>query len=107
MAELADIARLRRLIGEPDDEAPWTDQVLSDIIDSNDDLNSAALEVWEAKLAEAAGMVDTTESGSSRKLSQLNDQAAKMVAYYQGLVNPPTSPPDLVGYAYSVPIERV
>lgn len=107
MAELADIARLRRLIGEPDDVAPWTDQVLADIIDSNEDLNSAALEVWESKQAEAAGMVDTTESGSSRKLSQLNDQAAKMVAYYRGLTNPGTEPTDLTGYAYSVPIERV
>lgn len=107
MAELADIARLRRLIGEPEDTEPWTDQVLSDIIDTNTDLNSAALEVWESKQAEAAGMVDTTESGSSRKLSQLNDQAARMVAYYRGLVDPPAEPTDLVGFAYSVPIERV
>src|SRR5687768_1134743 len=107
MAELADIARLRRLIGEPDDAEPWTDLVLSEIIDNNDDLNSAALEVWEGKLADSAGMVDTTESGSSRKLSQLSDQAAKMVAYYKGLVAPPLQPPDLSGYSYSMPIERV
>lgn len=106
MAELADIARLRRLIGEPDDVEPWTDAVLSAIIDTNDTLNEAALEVWESKLASSAGMVDTTESGSSRKLSQLNDQAAKMVAYYKGLTTPDNAA-DLTGHAYSIPIERV
>jgi hypothetical protein len=107
MADLEDIARLRRLIGEPDDVEPWTDEVLAGIIDDNEDLNSAALEVWEAKASEAASFVDTTESGSSRRMSQLHDQALKMVSYYRNLVTPAEQPIDLAGYAYTMPIERV
>lgn len=107
MAEPADIVRLRLLIGEPDDTTPWTDDVLAGIIDGADDLNTAALEVWEAKAASAASMVDTTESGSSRRMSQLHDQALKMVGYYKGLVTPINQPPGLDGYAYTTPIERV
>jgi hypothetical protein len=107
MAELEDIARLRRLIGEPNSVEPWTDETLAGIIDDNDDLNSAALEVWEAKASSAASMVDTTESGSSRKMSQLHEQALKMIAYYRNLVAPPEQPVDLGGYAYTLPIERV
>lgn len=107
MAEELDIARLRRLIGEPDDTEPWTDAVLADIIDASPDLNTAALEVWESKAAESASFVDTTESGSSRRMSQVNDQALKMVAYFRGLAAPAVQPPDLTGYAYTMPIERV
>jgi hypothetical protein len=107
MAELEDIARLRRLIGEPESVDPWTDVVLAQIIDDAIDLNSAALEVWEAKAASSATMVDTTESGSSRRMSQVNDQALKMIAYFRGLTQTATQPPDLVGYAFTMPIERV
>jgi len=107
MAEMTDILRLRRMVGELTDAEPWTDQVLSDMIDSVDDLNQAALEIWEAKAAASAAYVDTTESGSSRRLSQVNEQALKMLDYYRGLTtNPDTLPPDMAGYAYTVAIER-
>ena len=106
MAELTDILALRRMIGELVDEEPWTDAVLADIIDDEADLNSAAVVVWEAKAAASAGYVDTAESGSSRRMSQVNDQALKMVAYYRGLASPAELPTDLSGYAYTIPIER-
>jgi|SRR5918994_2134873 hypothetical protein len=107
MATPLEIARLRRLIGEPTDTAPWTDAILADIIDNADDLDTAALEVWEAKAASAASMVDTAESGSSRRLSQLHEQALKMVAHYRDATAPPATADDLAGYAYTLPIERV
>jgi hypothetical protein len=107
MATVLEIARLRRLIGEPNDTAPWTDVVLADIIDNAEDLDLAALEVWEAKAASAASMVDTAESGSSRRLSQLHDQALKMVAHYRSATTPTEVPVDLAGYTYTLPIERV
>jgi hypothetical protein len=107
MATVLEIARLRRLIGEPNDTTPWTDVVLADIIDNAEDLDLAALEVWEAKAASAASMVDTAESGSSRRLSQLHDQALKMVAHYRSATTPTEVPVDLAGYTYTLPIERV
>jgi|SRR5918994_7434288 hypothetical protein len=107
MATPTEIARLRRLIGEPNDTAPWTDAVLADIIDNSDDLDLAALEVWEAKAASAASLVDTAESGSSRRLSQMHDQALKMVAHYRAATAVTSQPPDLAGYSFTLPIERI
>lgn len=107
MATEADIARLRLMVGEPDDTEPWTDSVLSELIDGAIDLNTAAMEVWEAKAASTASMVDTTESGSTRRMSQLNDQALKMLAYYRKLTEPDPETADLDGRSYVVPIERV
>lgn len=107
MASPEDIERLRRLVGESVDAEPWTDLVLAAIIDDTPDLNTAALEVWEAKAAAAASFVDVTESGSSRRMSQMHDQALKMAAHYRGLLSSPPQPPDLTGYSYTVPIERV
>jgi len=107
MATQADIQRLRRLVGESTEAEPWTDLVLSAIIDDTADLNTAALEVWEAKAAEAASMVDVTESGSSRRMSQLHQQALTMVAHFRTLISTSPQPQDLAGYAYTTPIERV
>jgi hypothetical protein len=107
MATPTEIARLRRLIGEPNDTAPWSDAVLAAIIDEATDLDVAALEVWEAKAATAASLVDTAESGSSRRLSQMHDQALKMVAHYRAATAPTELPDDLAGYTYTLPIERV
>ena len=106
MATSAQIMALRLMVGEPDDTDPWTDAVLSDIIDAAADMNAAALAVWEGKAAASAGFVDTTESGSTRRMSQVFDQATKMAAYYRGNVSPATEPTDLSGYAYTVGIER-
>jgi hypothetical protein len=108
MATPEEIAALRILIGEPNDVPPWTDAVLAAIIDeAAGDMDQSAIVVWEGKAASAASYVDTTESGSSRRMSQLHDQALKMVAYYRGRVDTPTQPPDLSGYAFTTGIERV
>jgi hypothetical protein len=105
MASAEDIALLRAMIGEPDNAEPWTDEVLSAMIDAAASLESAALSAWTAKAATYAGMVDTTESGSSRRLSQLQEQALKMVAFFRQASDTPEVE-DLTGYAYTIAIER-
>lgn len=106
MATPEQITALRLMVGEPTDEAPWTDENLEALIDAADsNLNLAAFNVWTAKAATYAGMVDTTESGSSRKLSQLQEQALKMAGYYQdasGIIEVV----ELQGYAYTTQIVR-
>ena len=106
MATDAQIAALRLMVGEPDDVEPWTDAALSAIIDAAASMEAAALTVWEGKAANASSFVDITESGSSRRMSQIFDQATKMAAYYRGLAVPATEV-DLTGYSYTVGIERV
>jgi hypothetical protein len=105
MATSEEIAQLRRMIGEPLTDAPWEDASIAALIDNASSMNAAARQAWEQKAATYAGMVDTSESGSSRRLSQLQEQALRMVNYYRLLVEG-ESTTDLVGYTYTLPIER-
>jgi hypothetical protein len=59
-------------------DPPYTDEYLSALIDEQGSVELAAVTIWRIKAAQTAGFVDVTESGSSRKLSQLTDQALKM-----------------------------
>lgn len=81
MASPEQIADLRRLIDQPDNTAPWTDEVLSARIDAlgvNPDIRSLAGSIWSEKAASYAGLVDVKEGNSDRKLSQLYKQALTM-----------------------------
>jgi hypothetical protein len=105
MATAEEIAALRILIAEPNDTPPWTNAVLSDMIDAAEgDQDSAAYQTWISKAASYASMVDVTESGSSRKLSQLQEQALNMASRFAAGNVAPGS--DLAGMAYTLPIVR-
>jgi hypothetical protein len=77
MATADQIATLRLYVSEPD-QATWTDEMLSSIIDSSTSLNTAAVEVWDSKAAALATLVDISEGGSSRKNSDLVKNALLM-----------------------------
>lgn len=70
------LAQLRKLIDEADDSGGWTDVALTALAElylnaeGGYNLRGAASWVWEAKAAEAAKLVDVSESGSSRSMSQ-------------------------------------
>jgi len=75
-----DVARLRTLVGE----TTLTDQQLAEILAltltpaGELDFNLAAADVWSQKAAAAAELVDVSESGSSRKLSDVAKNALAM-----------------------------
>jgi hypothetical protein len=81
------IAKLRALTNQPDQD-PYTDQDLLDILtaftgdDGVTNVNGAAAQVWTEQAARLSGMVNITESGSSRSLSQLYDHALSMAKFY-------------------------
>lgn len=77
MASEDEISQLRRLTGLPADDPVYTDEVLGTYIDNLGVLPAAAV-LWRERAAAAAGLVDITESGSSRKMSQMYDQFLKM-----------------------------
>ena len=86
MAAVDYLDDLRDLIDEPNADN-WTDDVLVDVlqlytVDGVTDLNRAAADVWTRKAARFSGMVNVTESGSSRSLSQLYDHALSMAKFY-------------------------
>lgn len=78
MATTSEIAFVRDLIGEPDDSNGWTDDRISQFIDGTKSLNLAAADIWGAKATSYSKMVDISESGSSRKMSGLLDNALKL-----------------------------
>lgn len=65
----------------------FTDVALDDLLAyAGDDLNIATLEGWLRKEARYSRLVDISESGSERKLSQRFRQAQQMVAFWSGLI---------------------
>lgn len=94
---LTDVTRLRDLLGEPipdggtEDDTLFTDERLRDfLLLANNDVERAAFEGWRAKAAQLANLVDVTDGNASRKMSDLLDNAEKMVRYYQRSSTGPT-----------------
>ena len=81
MASPEDLARLRRMAHEPEG-GTYTDEALSAIVDSEGTLRAAAYAIWVEKAARYSALVDTSESGSSRRNSQLHANALNMMQAY-------------------------
>lgn len=96
MAEAILIEELRRATNILENAEPYTDDYLSSLLDSLG-FELAATQLWTEKAASYAGMVDVTESGSSRRMSQLADNALKMAQSF----NQSTS-----AGSFTVPIDR-
>lgn len=76
------IYELRRAVGEVG-ETTYLDANLLDALTRRDmELEAAAYDVWTWKASDYANLVDVSESGSSRKLSQLYTQALQMAEMY-------------------------
>lgn len=89
---LAELDVLRHYVDEPT-TAIYGDSFLTDVLTRNGgDVFLAAAEVWGMKAARFSKLVDVTESGSSRKLSDKAKNATSMAAYYRAQsVTPATS----------------
>jgi hypothetical protein len=103
MATDEEVARLRRMTDVAVGDTTYTYEVLAEFVDSNDTLEAAAGAVWSEKAAALAGLVDVTESGSSRRLSQLHSQALEMRKHFA----PDDVTDDTGGRSFTVAIERV
>lgn len=82
MATPQQIAELRLEVKEADNVAPYTDEFLGGLFDAYG-VTGAAQRVWVAKRNAVANLVDISEGGSSRKMSQLFDNYEKIVNSYQ------------------------
>lgn len=80
MAISEQVNELRRLIAEPINEEPYTDERLGEILDTNagKTLMSIAGQIWREKAAGYAELTDISEGGSSRSGSKLYQQALAM-----------------------------
>lgn len=101
MATDAQVERMRRMTALAEDDETYTDSLIGGMIDDLG-FEAAAAQIWTEKAAGVAGLVDTTESGSSRALSQLRKAYAEMATS----VNPPVDSGSN-GRSFTVEIERV
>lgn len=85
MATPEQITELRWMIDDPTgSDAQFTDQYLGDLIDKNpENLDLAAVSVWEQKAAGFSTAVDISESGSSRSNSGLYRNALEQANYWR------------------------
>jgi hypothetical protein len=77
MATTDQISQLRILIAEPTADN-YSDEVLGAAIDAAGNVKGAAADIWLGKAAQSAGLVNVSESGSSRSLSDLHKNALAM-----------------------------
>lgn len=83
MATAEEVAALRRMADEPGTET-YTDDALSAILDAASTLDGAAAVVWREKAAKASTLVNVSESGSSRSMQQIYQNALDMAKFYGG-----------------------
>lgn len=83
MATTEQIAAVRDMIGEPDDTNGWTDDKIAEFIDTTKSLRFAASDIWASKASKFSNLVDISESGSSRKMSGLLDNALKLAKAFR------------------------
>lgn len=83
MATAQDIARLRLLVNEPADVAPYTTNALSDRLDfADNDVRKVAGEIWEEKASGYAELTNVREGSSSRDLGDLHEQALTQARHF-------------------------
>jgi hypothetical protein len=99
MATIQEVLDLRLLVDISSEDPPYTDEYLGTLIDTYG-IDTAGSIIWRQKAASYASFVDMTESGSSRKLSQLRQAALEMA---NGLSPVEES---VSGGSFVVPIER-
>lgn len=94
MATEDQILALRQMVNEDEECGGWDDDKLAAVIDATSTLNAAASQVWYLKAGQLATLVDVSESGSSRKLSDLRKNATEMGALYAGMDGSVVEPSD-------------
>jgi len=62
---------------------PWTDEDINELITSTGSVDLASAVIWRKKAAKYADLVDTSEAGASRKLSDLHKAALLQAAQYE------------------------
>lgn len=74
-----DVDVLKALVGGTD----FPDDAFAPILEREGDVNLAAAYFWEVRAGRYSGLVDISESGSSRKMGDLYKNAMNMAAYFR------------------------
>ena len=82
MATPFQIQQLRNRTDIQSAEAPYTDEYMSLLIDARGEFIAAA-EIWEERAAKTSKLINMSEGGSSRNLSDIHKNALAMASKYR------------------------
>ena len=87
MAEAADILSVKDLLPSKalEDEG-WDDAKITVYLDAGKSVSGVLLQYWDARSAQLYQMIDVSESGSSRSLGKIYDNAKSMAEYWRDRV---------------------
>lgn len=83
MADEADIENVKDLLPS---EADWPDEKIGVYLDADKTVYEVVQTYWESRMAKLTTMIDINESGSSRSLSRLYDNAKGQAEYWAARV---------------------
>ena len=75
MADQSVIDQVKANIPSDAAEDDWTDEFIGGLLDSGASISRVTLSFWQSRVAKLSTVVDVSESGSSRQLSNLFNQA--------------------------------
>ena len=78
------IEYVRRMTNERD-QSHYVDDAVQQLIDHYGEIG-AIVSIWRDKTARYSALADVTDSGTSRRMSQLYDQAMKQLSYWEGVL---------------------
>lgn len=81
MATAEELLEVRKNTNEPNEDT-FEDATLMAYIDTLGGVDAASAKVWELKASAYADLVDVSEAGASRKMSDLNKNALAMQKLY-------------------------
>lgn len=94
MATAESVAALRLLIAEPEQDTYSDEDLAARLTVTGATEYSVAFDIWTEKAAAAAGLVDMSEGGSSRKLGDVYEQALGMAEAMRQRAISASQPPD-------------
>lgn len=83
MATQEDVLLVKR---NTDNGGGWTDADISAALDSGLSVRAVTHQIWTSVAANSATLVDVSEAGSSRKLSDLHKNALAMAKHWDPVV---------------------
>lgn len=84
MAEASDILEVQDLLPNDSD---WGEDKITTYLDGGRTVPEVLLAFWRGRASKYSTMLDVSESGSSRSLSQLYQNAKSMIDYWQGVLD--------------------
>lgn len=84
MAEDADVQKVNDLLPADAETEGWNEEKITTYLDAEGgSVYEVLITYWEGKAAATWQMIDVNESGSSRSLSKIHDNAERMAGYWR------------------------